>query len=123
MLTLELKPELERQVRQEAQRREVPLEDLIIEWIENQLWEAGNQKIDEEMDRFIEQHETLLPKYRGKYIAMRDGVVLDQDEDLIKLHDRIRDQYGDEPILMTLVDKEPIQTFRMLSPRLVQGLK
>lgn len=121
MTTVTLRPEVAEQVQSAADRRKMDLDELVNDWLEEQLWEDWNRKIAEEMRRFLAQHQELLVQYRGKYIAMQDGIVLDNDPDLGVLHDRVREQYGDVPILMTLVSNEPIQTFRVRSPRLEMG--
>lgn len=121
MLTIELRPEVAEQLRQAAEQREVSIETLVNEWLENQIWEEWNRKISEEARRFRERHAELYEHYAGKYIAMQNGVVLDVDDDLLILHDRVRARYGDVPILMTPVNEEPIQTLRVWSNRYAQG--
>jgi hypothetical protein len=59
----------------------------------------------------------LMAQYAGRYIAMRDGAVLDHDTDLTALHARVRAQYGDAPILIAPVTPEPIQTFQVMGTR------
>ena len=117
MATVALNPELEAQLRAEAKLRQVSMEELITSWLENQLWQEWRRKITEESERFQEKHSELLKQYNGEYVAMRDGVVLDHDADLPSLHRRIRAQYGDEPILMAPVSTQPIQSFKVRSPR------
>lgn len=117
MLTIALRQDLADRLQTEAERRQTSVETLANEWLEQQLWEEQHRKIHEESRRYQAQHAELLKRYAGQYIAMRDGVVLDHDADVATLHRRVRAQYGDAPILMTLVTTEPIRTFKMISNR------
>ncbi len=123
MTTIALRPELIGKLNKEAERRRTSLEELVNNWLEDQLWQEWHRKIAEESGRFQEKHGELFTQYAGQHIAMRDGVVLDQDSDLLALHRRIRARYGDEPILMALVTPKPIQTFKMRSPRRIRKQK
>ncbi len=117
MLTVELRPELAEQLNKEAKRRQTSVDELVNQWLAEELWKQRVQIIHEESKRFQEQHAQLYRQYANQYVAMRDGVVLDHDTDLTTLHNRIRARYGDEPILMTPVTPEPVPTYRVLSPR------
>ncbi|MBI4674762.1 MAG: hypothetical protein HY741_24215 [Chloroflexi bacterium] len=117
MIVLELHPELVAELKSEAARRETTLDMLVNDWLREQLWREKHKKIQEEAERFRAQHAELVPRYRGRYIAMREGQVIDDDADLVTLHQRIRAQYGNAPILMTPVTTDPIQTFRVLGAR------
>ena len=117
MASVELRPQLIEQLKNEAARRRTSLEALANDWLEEQLWEAKHKKINEEAERFRAKHAELLAQYAGQYVAMRDGLVIDHDPNLVTLHGRIRSQYGDEPILMAPVTSEPVQTFRVIGAR------
>lgn len=82
-------------------------------------WDKQAAVIDQEQRAFESQHSELLQQYRGCYIAMVDGQVIDNDLDRMALRRRIRQRYGEAPVLITLVDEEPIQTVRVRSPRFV----
>ena len=118
MTTIALRPELEQQLKPEAERRHTSIDQLANDWLENQLWQEWHQTIEAESVRFREKHAELLARYAGEYVAMREGIVIDHDPDLAALHLRIRTQYGNEPILMAPVSTEPVQKFKMRSPRL-----
>ncbi len=117
MTTVALRPNLIDQLKNEAARRKTSVEVLANDWLEEQLWEAKRKKINEEAERFRAQHAQLLEKHAGEYVAMHDGVVIDHDTDLVTLHNRIRKQYGDEPILMSPVTSNPVQSFKVVSAR------
>jgi len=71
----------------------------------------------DEMERFRSRHEELWPQYKGQFIAMREGEVLDSDADGGKLYSRLRERYGDLPVLIVEVTDEPEQLFTRLSHR------
>jgi len=54
----------------------------------------------------------LEPGYEGKYVALVDGVVVDFDDDLLALTDRVADRYPAEALLVTNVG-EPRQPLTM----------
>lgn len=82
-------------------------------------WDMQAAAIDQEQRAFESQHNELLKQYRGRYIAMIGGQVVDDDLDRLTLRRRIRQQYDDSPVLITSVEEEPTQTVRVRSPRLV----
>ena len=106
-----------RSVEKLAQELGTTAEALIIEWIQRELGLAREQRIFEEAERYQAQHSALLPIYGGQYLAMLNGEVLDHDADLGPLYQRIRAQYGDEPVLITPVTPEPIPVLNMRSRR------
>ena len=56
-------------------------------------------------------------------VAWKPGTtVLDQDTDLLALHSRIRAKFGDEPILITPVTANPIQTIQVRGTRRTEVL-
>lgn len=117
MITVPLRSNLADQLQSEAARRHTSVEVLANDWLEQQLWQAKREKINEEAARFRAQHAELLAQYAGQHIAMRDGVVIDHDPDLATLHNRVRAKFGDEPILMAPVTPEPIQVIKVLGAR------
>jgi hypothetical protein len=117
MITVPLRDNLAHQLKNEAARRHTSIESLANDWLEEQLWEAKRKKIEAEAQRFRAQHAALLAQYNGQHVAMRDGIVLDHDADLVTLHSRIRAQYGEEPVLIAQVNPEPIQVIKVLGAR------
>lgn len=71
-------------------------------------WDRQARAIDREQRSFENQHSELVDRYRGQYIAMIYGRVVDVDTERLALRRRIRQKYGDAPVLITLVEDEPI---------------
>lgn len=120
-MTVALRDQLADQLKSSASRRQISVDQLVNDWLTEQLWREQKQKIQEEAERFRAKHAELFALYAGRYIAMRAGVVLDHDADLLTLHTRIRAQYGDEPILMAPVTTDPIETHHVLGTRQRKG--
>lgn len=114
---IDLRETVAQQLQSEAARQETSLEALVNNLLESYLWQLKREQIQTESQRFQEQHAALLARYAGRYIAMRDGQVVDDDEDFHALHQRIRAQYGEQPILIAPVTDEPMQTLNVLGTR------
>jgi len=68
--------------------------------------------------RYYEEHkESLLRKYKGKYIAILDGRVVGSGKDFSELARRIYKKYGYRTVYMPLVESEE-KTVRIPSPRI-----
>jgi len=117
MVTVALQPNVAEQLQSEAEQRQTSVEALVNDWLEAQLWRQRHDKIHQEAELFQAKHAELLTQYAGRYVAMRDGVVLDHDADLTVLHNRIRARYQDAPILIALVAPKPVQTFKVMGAR------
>jgi hypothetical protein len=83
-------------------------------------WESQIQQISVEQRAYERQHLELLERYRGRYIAMRQGQVIDNDDDKIALSRRIRKQYGNQPVLIKLVQSDPMESYHIRSPKLAR---
>jgi hypothetical protein len=117
MTAIPVREELIRSVEKLAQEQGTNAEALVNEWIQRQLALAREQHIRAEAARYRAQHSALLPRYAGQYIAMRNGEVLDHDPEIGPLYQRMRAQYGDEPVLITPVTSDPMPVINMRSPR------
>jgi hypothetical protein len=66
---------------------------------------------EQELNRkwFEENHDTLVKKYEGKFIAIYKQNVIDSDEDIGKLMERVEKKYPPEKISVEYVSKEKLQ--------------
>jgi hypothetical protein len=115
--TIDLQEAIANQLQSEAARQQTSIDTLVNDLLETYLWELKREHIQAEAKRFREQHTKLLARYAGRYIAMQDGKVLDDDEDFHALHQRIRARYGEQPILIAPVTPDPVQTINILGTR------
>jgi hypothetical protein len=121
MTSIPVRDDLIRSIEKLANEQGTDTEALVNAWLERQLALEREQRIFEETERFQAQHSALLPIYAGQYIAMHNGVVVDHAESLTPLYERIRARFGDEPVLITPVTTEPIQTFNRRSWRFAKS--
>jgi Family of unknown function (DUF5678) len=117
MIPIAIRDELIRSAEKVAQEQGKDVASLVNEWVERELALAREQKIREESALFRAQHGALRAKYLGEYVAMRGGEVLDHGTDVHELYLRMRDRFGDEPVLIAPVTDSPTPTYQMRSPR------
>lgn len=86
-------------------------------------WDEQQRKIAQEQKFYEAQHQELLKVYRGQYIAMNDGRVVDHDTNGAVLRRRVRTRYGKKTIFVTPVLEEALQTIQLRSPHLVENTK
>ena len=118
MTVIELSPRVLNSLQQVARQQEASVEEIIEELIDRYLREQRHWQLLQEMDRFRQQHSQLIPQFRGKYIGMLNGQVLDSDADGGALHTRLARQYGALPILIVEVTDQPEQEFKRLGRHL-----
>lgn len=80
------------------------------------------QALHQEAQVFRARHTDLLQTYAGRYIAMYQGQVVDDDADQLTLLERIEEQYPHTPVLITPVVAEPEETYTVRSPHWERGL-
>jgi len=97
---------------------ETIVEDLVTEYLRKQR----HQRLLDEIARYQARHAQLVAKYRGQFVGLQEGRVLDSDLDGGKLYARLCQQYGDTPILIVEVNDRPEQEFRRLSRQVVPCL-
>lgn len=66
-------------------------------------------------------HAKLLADYKGKFVAIHQGKLVDQDEDQTTLLLRIRQHYPEQIVLITQVLPEAEEVYTLRSPRLESG--
>jgi hypothetical protein len=105
---VELKePALVQQVTQVAETQKRQPEDLLATAVRDYLEALEEEAIHKETEAFWRQHEDLLAQYMGRYVAMRQGTVVDHDNDVSRLEARIRDRFGLLPVLIAPVTPAP----------------
>lgn len=92
--------------------------EIAVRWEQPSDLDEEEAAIARETEHFVARHTELLEQYRGAYIAMKEGVVVDHDHDRLTLYERVAAMWGDTPVLVTPVREEPIQGFVIRSPRL-----
>lgn len=70
---------------------------------------------DAEEQAFHQQKEQLLQKYRGQFVALYQGRVVDHAADDEELVERMYNKFGDASFYIAKVDIEPV-VYEILSP-------
>jgi predicted transcriptional regulator len=117
MGTVKVSEKVTQQLQQIAAQQGESLEALAERALLKFLREASQRAMRREVEAFKAQHATLFEQYAGRYIAMYQGQVVDDDEDQLALLARIDAAYSDTPVLITPVLAESEETYMMHSPR------
>ena len=121
MATVKLPNKLVSPLEQLANVQGASLEEVVEEAIMEYLREQRHKQLMQEMNRFREKHGDLKAHYLGQFIGMYDGRVLDHDHEGGLLYNRLRQEYGDLPILIVKVGEKVEQEFNRLSRHIVSG--
>ena len=81
------------------------------------LRQVAERKIEREETYYRAQHPQLLAHYKGQYIAMHQGQVIDVDTDELALFLRIRQAYPLVGILIKQVSANSEEVWTIRSPR------
>jgi len=109
------------QLKQVASERAVRPKELLETAVRTYLRQLEREKIKAEAEAFRAMHAELVEKYLGQYVAIRNGKVVDHDEDFQSLHSRIRQRFGRRPVLLRRVEVEPERVWVFRSPRFERG--
>lgn len=101
-----------------AKLKAMDIPRLLDEVVDRYLEEKVLSQIEKEQQSYEAQHDQLLEQYKGEYIAMQNGQVIDHDSDRVALSHRVRARYGNAPMLITPVLAQARQTIVVRSPRL-----
>lgn len=122
MTTINLKPDLAEQVEFLASKSQTSAEAFVDKALRTYLVQFRREKIRAETEAFNQQHEELLAKYSGQYVAIHNGLVIDHDQDLRTLHLRVFNRLGHIPVLLKQVTNEPDRELVFRSPRFERGV-
>lgn len=117
MSAIDVRHELIEPLEQLAHARGETVNTIVEHLIADYLREQRHLYLIDEMERFQSRHGELRPQYEGQFIALRDGEVLDSDANGGQLYARLRQRFGDLPVLIVEVTDEPEQFFTRLSHR------
>jgi hypothetical protein len=113
-----LSPELIEEVREVTAGKETSVEAFVSMAVRERLERLWDEKLKAEALAFEKAHPKLAKRYLGKYVAMRDGKVVEVDQDFEKLFLRVQARFGNTPILIRQVTVRPEVELRGPSPRL-----
>ncbi len=121
MLTVTLKSDMAEELNSLANETQTAAGEIVERAVRQYLDRFRREKIHAETEAFHQQHRLILEQYRGEYVAMHEGHVIDHDLDLRALHLRVFDRLGHTPVLLKRVIDEPERELVFRSPRFVRG--
>ena len=96
--------------------------DTVFMQVINKLPEVDDwddEAVEREKAAYIKLHPTLKQTHFGRYVAIYQGQLIDEDDAFEPLFDRIEEAYPNDYVWLTPVREEAIETFKFRSPRLV----
>jgi len=101
-----------------AEREQISVEEAAHIAVYRYVREIERAKIHTETKALWAMYPQLLERYLGQYVAVHEGKVVDSGPDLGTLYQRVRECYGDTPVLLAQVTSEPVRELVFRSPRL-----
>lgn len=78
-------------------------------------------KMEREIAAYETMHKTLVEQYKGEFVAIHNGKLVDHDSDAVALHKRIARRYPNQVVLSRKVQNQAQPVLMMRSPRLERG--
>lgn len=124
-VTLTIPDELYRRAQRLAEARQRDVADVLAEAIiltnePHQVDLAPDEDIDRERAAYVAMHSMLWEKYRGQYVAIYHGEMIDHDTEFAALYSRVHKQYPDQFVLIRQVEVEPERVYYFRSPRFTE---
>ncbi len=120
-MTISLPPRLVEPLRREAEEQGTEIEELVSALVAQHIREREPDTLRDEAPAFRIMHEELLAHYRGRYVAIHKGQVVDDDANRRDLYLRIRSRFGDTPVLIRQVSEVAEREIVVHSPRFERG--
>ena len=117
METIVLQPQLMKQVMLVASQESTNPDELVETAVRDYLRALQRRKIEAEAQAFESMHAELVKTHLGQYVAIHRGRLIDQDEDFLALHKRVRQGFGNEAVLIRRVEQNPEQELVFRSPK------
>jgi hypothetical protein len=118
-VTIPLPEKTYKRVKQWAESRQQEIGEAIADYLTNNLPNSDlyvippaeqDDDVEREKQAYIRLHPALKKTHLGKYVAIYNGRLVDEDEEYGSLFERIDAHYPDEFVWMTQVKDEPIET-------------
>lgn len=103
---IEIRPDLSKQLEENAYQSNKSISDIVNEAVEQYLITQQRQVIDREIEAYTQMHASLWRTFPDQWVAIHDGKLVDQDSDRVALYRRIRARYGQTPVLVRQVQEE-----------------
>lgn len=117
---IQLEASLAAQLQQAADWKGISLEEAAQEAARDYFYQYSCEKVEKEQAAFERIRPGLLKKYRGQYVAVHNGEVVEHAPDLSTLTKKIFARFGHTPMLRIRVTDEPLPDIRTHGLRLVR---
>lgn len=117
-MVLQISDHLAKTIQEEATVRGLSVETFLQSAVLRERTLADRQKIEAEQEWWLKQSLKERAKYEGKYVAINNKQLIDQDKNDLALRQRVRAKYGKTPIL--IIAAEGPREIRIFSPQLVK---
>jgi len=114
-------PSLAEEVKQVAEHEGLDAATFVADAVRRHLAAYRQKRLVAETDAWYSLPVEERQRYKGKFVAVYHGQVVDSDTDRVALYLRLRERYGRQSILITEGGDQPIPVYRVRSPRRVRG--
>ena len=80
------------------------------------LRNEARQQMQSEMQAFQAMHAELLVQYRGEFVAIYQGKLIDHDADQLALFQRTQQRHPNRTVLIKPVQDDPEEVYSFRSP-------
>jgi hypothetical protein len=116
MADLPIPQALAQQIQEEAAAEGVAVATLLEKALAEYRRQMQRAKLDAELKAWRNQPLEVRESYKGEYVAVHEGRIVDHDPNLAALHRRVRSRYSKIAVLLTPAEGRP--PLRIRSPRL-----
>jgi len=99
-----------------ADQMDTSVEALIQEAIRQYLAARRREQIQQEIAAYEAMHARLWQEMPGMWVAIHHGQLVDQDRDRVELYRRVRQRFGNKPVLMREVRAEAVEEIWLRTP-------
>ena len=99
-----------------ADQMETSVEVLIQEAIRQYLATHRREQLEHEIAAYEAMHARLWQEMPGMWVAIHNGELVDQDGDRVELYQRVRQRFGNRPVLMREVRAEAVEEIWLRTP-------
>ena len=121
MTEIKLNPELMKTIKKTAAARSLTVDQVMEKAVLAYLRDEEKQQMDDNISAYRRLHPELVEKYPGKFVAIHGGDLVDHDDDFRVLHNRIREHFGRQPVLIRQVTSQIERTWTFRSPHFARG--
>lgn len=114
MVTLQLSPELAKTIEHEATSRNLTIEQFIQTMLVRERTLTHRRRIEQEQAWWLSRPLSERAAYEGQFVAVHQQRLVDHDTDDATLQRRVREKFGQQPVL--IMPAEGPTELRIFSP-------